>query len=347
AKNSFALLAKTHHAAIDGASGVHFFELMHDLQPEPTHFPPPDKPWQPEPDPSPAELLFRTGLNNLSQPMRLAEVWSKQVSQGLRPMPNLNNDNMRARNVPRTRFNGKVTPHRIIGSVDFALDDVRNIRKMVEGATVNDAVLAICGGALRHYLEAKNELDEQPMLAMAPVNTRTAATPTSEAGNQVSALFVQIGTDIEDPRERLEAIHEETSASKIMHDAIGASAMTQYGEFVPAYTAAMASRLMTDTAASAPVPPFNVSITNVPGPQMPLYFCGAPMLSTIGLGPITHGMGLIFPVLSYQGRMTISFTSCREILADADFFETCIQRAFNELHSASEAWQNTQAADQE
>ncbi len=335
--NSFALLTKTHHAAIDGASGVHFFELMHDLQPAATKFPPPQSPWRPEPEPNPAELLFRTGMNNLAQPFRLAEFWARQVARNTRNAQsagNVTGDNMRPRNIPKTRFNGRVTPHRVMGSLDFDLDQIRDIRKMVAGATVNDAVLAICGGALRQYLLSKNELDPEPMVAMAPVNVRDKSSPTSEAGNKVSALFVPIGTQIEDPRERLLEINQQTSASKIMHDAVGAADMTDYGQFVPAYTAAMASRLMTETAANAPTPPFNVSITNVPGPQVPLYFCGAPMLTNVGLGPITQGMGLIFPVLSYNGRMTISFTSCREMIPDADFFEACIQNAFDEMVEA-------------
>lgn len=342
---SFAVLTKTHHAAVDGASGLHFLELLHDLSPAPTKLPPPTEQWRPDPMPSDAELLFRSGMNNLSQPFRLAETLARQFNQqvGNRNWPPSQAFNLPAttptanpRRVPKTRFNGAVTAHRVVGSVNVSLDDIRTIRSLVEGATVNDVVLTICGGALRTYLEAKNELDPQSLIAMAPVNVRSAGESTAVGGNRVSALFVPIGTDIEDPVERLDAVHNETSSSKLVHQAVGAADMTNYNNFVPAFTAALASRLMAETAANAPVPPFNVSITNVPGPQEPLYFCSAPMVAALGIGPITQGMGLIFPVLSYCGRITISFTSCREILPDPDFFESCIRESFNQLLVAAE-----------
>lgn len=349
---SFAVLTKTHHAAVDGASGLHFLELLHDLTPAPSKIPPATDPWRPDPYPTDGELLMRSGFNHMSQPYRLFEAMSRQFSQsgGLRQsaaglarrVSAPAGGNAAPRRVPKTRFNGAVTAHRVLGSSSFALDEVRRIRRLMEGATVNDAVLSICGGALRTYLEAKNELDNDSLVAMAPVNIRSGDESTAGGGNRVSALFVPIGTDIADPVARLEFIHDQTSASKLMHNAVGAASMTDYARFVPAFTAALASRLMTETAANSPVPPFNVSITNVPGPQEPLYFSGAPMITALGMGPVTQGMGLIFPVLSYCGRITISFTSCREILPDPEFFETCIQESFAELLEAADAATKTE-----
>ena len=339
--NSFAVLTKTHHAAVDGASGLHFLELLHDLSPTPTPVPPAREAWHPEPVPTDAELLFRSGVNNFTQPFKFAQTLSRQFSQQLRALPSSrpaigeNSFNTPPTPIPKTRFNGAVTAHRVLGSISVSLADIKEIRQVVPGTTVNDVVLAVCGGALRSYLQAKNELDQTSLVAMAPVNLRssdnTAKGTHAAAGNRVSALFVAIGTDIEEPLERLQYIHAETSKSKVMHQAVGASDMTNYSKFVPAFTAALASRLMTETAANAPAPPFNVSITNVPGPQEPLYFCGSPMVTAIGLGPITQGMGLIFPVLSYCGRVTISFTSCKEILPDPEFFEACLTQSFTTL----------------
>ncbi len=350
-RNSFAVLTKTHHAAVDGASGLHFLELLHDLGPEPTRIPPADNPWRPEPLPTDTELMFRSGLNNLQQPMRLAETLTRQFSQFTQQMSASTQGGFDLKNgfnamppspasrlnpaIPKTRFNGQVTPHRVMGSVSISLADVKQIRSAVPGTTVNDVVLTVCGGALRSYLESKNELDSQSLVAMAPVNLRQPGDSTADGGNRVSALFVPIGTNIADPLARLHAVFQETSASKIMHKAVGAAEMTDYSKFVPAFTAALASRVITENAANMPNPPFNVSITNVPGPQHPLYFSSAPMVSAMGIGPISQGMGLIFPVLSYCGRITISFTSCREILPDPDYFERCIQDAFDELMTAA------------
>ena len=345
--NSFAVLTKTHHAAVDGASGLHFLELLHDLGPEPTRIPPAEHPWRPEPLPTDAELMFRSTLNNLQQPMRLAETLTRQFSQFTRqttnpdgsgfslPAASPNPTSRLTSPVPKTRFNGQVTPHRVMGSVNISLADIKQIRAAVPGATVNDVVLTVCGGALRAYLESKNELDPQSLVAMAPVNLRQPGDSTADGGNRVSALFVPIGTNIAEPLERLKAVFQETSASKVMHQAVGAAEMTDYSKFVPAFTAALASRVITENAANMPNPPFNVSITNVPGPQNPLYFSSAPMVSAMGIGPITQGLGLIFPVLSYCGRITISFTSCREMLPDPEDFEGCIQTAFDALMNAA------------
>ncbi len=340
--NSFAVLTKTHHAAVDGASGLHFLEQLHDLAPTPAKISPPAQPWRPDPYPSDAELMFRTGLNNLTQPLRFAQTLARQIAQqtpqraaqlrmATTPAASM------PRRVPKTRFNGAVSAHRVIGSIDVSLSDIKRIRQAVPGATVNDVVLTICGGGLRAYLKSKNELDDDSLIAMAPVNLRTSQDSTAEGGNRVSALFVPIGTDIKDPLQRLQAVFAHTSTSKSVHSAMDAGSLNEYGKYVPAYTAAMASRFITETAANIPVPPYNVSITNVPGPQHPLYFCGAQMRSAIGIGPISPGMGLIFPVLSYCGNVTISFTSCREVLPDPEDFEACLAASFNALMSAAES----------
>ena len=178
---------------------------------------------------------------------------------------------------------------------------------------------------------------------MAPVNLRSAEDSTAEGGNRVSALFVPIGTDIDDPLERLQSVYAYTSTSKTVHSAMDAGSLNEYGKYVPAYTAAMASRFVTETAANVPVPPYNVSITNVPGPRQPLFFCGAQMQSAIGIGPIAQGMGLIFPVLSYCGNVTISFTSCREMLPDPEDFESCLAASLRAFMDAAQGPQDTNA----
>jgi WS/DGAT/MGAT family acyltransferase len=195
-------------------------------------------------------------------------------------------------------------------------------------------VLSICGGGLRNYLESKHELEEDSLVAMAPVNVRSDDDSTT-SGNRVSALFLPIGTDIADPLQRLHAIYGHTSASKAAHSAINVGSLQEYGKYIPAHAAAMASRFITETAANAPTPPYNVSITNIPGPQQPLYFCGAQMRAAIGIGPITAGMGLIFPVLSYCGNVSIAFTSCREMLPDAEDFEADLRLSFESLLAAA------------
>jgi len=204
----------------------------------------------------------------------------------------------------------------------------------VPGASINDAILTICAGGLRNYLLAKQELNRASLIAMAPINVRSEA-DKGAAGNQVSAMFVPIGTDIANPIKRLGAVRNATRASKKLGTAMGAKSLTDYSRFVPAFTQAMAARLASSMAATGN-PVFNVTITNVPGPQVPLYSMGARMLNTLGMAPLAQGMGLIMPITSYCGEITIGFTSCRDMVPDPDFLKTCIEDSYAEFTVAAQ-----------
>jgi WS/DGAT/MGAT family acyltransferase len=213
----------------------------------------------------------------------------------------------------------------------FSLDKIKAIRETVDGATVNDVVLSICGGALRKYLEAKKELPDETLIAMAPISVRSED-QKGAAGNQVSAMTVAVHTDIKDPAERLQAVYESTTGSKELTNAIGARLMTDFSQFIPSSTAGLAARLYSRMGlANRMNPYFNCVITNIPGPQVPLYCCGARLVTQFGLGPILDGMGLIFPVFSYCGQLTISVTSCRDMIPDPAFFAECLEASFNEM----------------
>ncbi|MFK7915563.1 MAG: wax ester/triacylglycerol synthase family O-acyltransferase [Pseudomonadales bacterium] len=337
-EDGFAVLTKTHHAAVDGTSGMHLMATLHDPVPEPQPVPRPERPWRPDPTPSDVELMVRSGFNNFVQPFRFAQTVARSVSSIKLPTADLLGGGDKAggsqalRVVPKTRFNGQVTGHRVVGGHEFALEELKAVRAAVPGATVNDAILAICGGALRRYLSAKVELPGDSMIAMAPVNVRKKG--DMSAGNQVSALFVPVGSEIADPLERLAAVYAATSVSKEVNNAVGARLMTDYSQFVPAITAAQAGRLSA-TLAQAPNPPFNLTITNVPGPQQPIFSMGCELKTQIGLGPISHGMGLIMPVTSYCGRLMLGFTSCREMIPDPDFFTECLADSVTEMVAVS------------
>ncbi len=356
-EDGFAVLTKTHHAAVDGTSGMHMMATLHDTDPVAQPVPRAERAWRPDPRPSDAELMMRSGVNNAMQPLRFAQALGRNL-QGLaagaagaganamgtgimgtlgktgermsRGLDSVTQQGMRV--VPGTRFNGTISGHRVIGAHTVALKDFKAPRSAVEGATVNDVILAICGGGIGRYLSAKAELPGDSLVAMAPVNVRKPG--DMRAGNQVSALFVPIGTEIADPIERLTAVQAATSVSKAVTNAVGARAMTDFSQFVPAVTAALAGRL-SSAMAQVPNPPFNVSITNVPGPQEPIYSMGCELKAQIGLGPITHGMGLIMPVTSYCGEITIGFTSCRDMIPDPEFFVECLAGSADELFAAS------------
>jgi hypothetical protein len=149
-------------------------------------------------------------------------------------------------------------------------------------------------------------------------------------------MLVLLHTEIADPKERLIAVREGSVHSKELTNAVGARLMTDYSQFIPSSTAGLAARLYTRWGlANAVTPMFNCVITNVPGPQVPLYSVGARLVGHYGLAPILDGMGLIMPVFSYCGAITISFTSCRDLVPDPEFFAQCIQDSFDELKQAA------------
>jgi WS/DGAT/MGAT family acyltransferase len=230
-----------------------------------------------------------------------------------------------------------VSPHRVVEGRTFSLQDIRDIRKRVPGATVNDVILTVCSGAMRRYLEHHDELPDETLSAMAPISVRTKEDAGS-AGNIISTMSVILHSDEPDPLKRLEKIHETTKASKATAAAVGARTMTDIGQFMPGMLAGLAARAYTRLGLANRIRPFlNTVITNVPGPQVPLYFTGAKMVSLYGIGPILDGMGLIHPVFSYSGRVSISVTACREQMPDPEFYAECLQTSFDALNDAAAA----------
>ena len=337
-KGSYAVLSKIHHAAIDGVSGAEMSAAVHDLEPIPAPLEV-DSDWKGERDPTAIELLTRAHLNNLRKPFNLAKVVTQSAPAIARVTAGLATRKLRPPRlpgqVPRTRFNGKVSPHRVFEGRRFDLSEIRAMKNSVENATVNDVVVTICGGALRKYLESKRELPDSSLVAMAPISVRPDSQKNT-AGNQVSGMLLPVRSDIADAKERLVAVHEATTHSKELTNAVGARLMTDYTQFIPSSTAGLAARLYTRWGlANAITPMFNCVITNVPGPQVPLYSVGARLVGHFGLGPILDGMGLIMPVFSYCGGISISITSCRDMVPDPEFFAQCIQESFDELKAAT------------
>ncbi len=335
-KGSFALMAKVHHAAIDGMSGVELSAAVHDIEPKTVEANVKSS-WKPEDDPALGEMLFRTWLNSVKQPVRFAQTLAntipgvarlgKQVAGGDVSLKN-------AKMAPQTKLNGKVSSHRVWDGAVFQLSDIRAIKDRLEGATVNDVILAIIGGGLRKYLAKHDGLPKQSLSAMAPISVR-AEGEKDALGNLVSAMVVPLGTHIEDPAERLRFVHNETKNSKAMTNAVGARTLTDYSQFMPAALAGLAARLYTRLGVSnLHSPVFNVVATNVPGPRVPLYFAGAKMVRMMGTGPVFDGMGMINAIYSYGSEIAISFTADRDMVPDPAVYAAALQEAFEELRVA-------------
>jgi WS/DGAT/MGAT family acyltransferase len=331
---SYAVVSKVHHAAVDGVSGVDLVQALHGLEPYPDQVPAPARAWYGETPPTPGELLFRAQVKALSEPLRFAEAL---LRAGARPAPRKveGNDDTApvTQTVPRTRFGRSVSPHRVMEARRFPIPAIRSVRRKVAGATLNDVILTICGGALRRYLAAKNELPDSSLVAMVPISVRGGA---HDLGNRVAAMNVAMGSELDNPLERLARVHASARRSKALVDAVGARQLTEFARFVPAAMSAAAARLYTDFARDNPAAlPFNCVVTNVPGPQVPLYSAGARLVSHYGLGPVYDGMGLMLPVFSYCGEVNIAVSACREIMPDPEFFAECLDASWFDLSRAA------------
>lgn len=334
----FAVLSKYHHATIDGASGTEIVSGLHDLSARPAK-----KKLKAqgtaEPLPSNLSMMIKAGVNNITLPFHLASVLARSRPElswlPRRKEPEEQRVEPPKVSVPKTRFNQAVTPHRVFTGRMFELSDIKDIRLAVEGVTINDVILAVCAGALRRYLQDKEELPDEPLVAMVPINTRTEA-DRALAGNMVSGMSVALQTHLADPVARLQTIRDLTAAEKTTEKAVSARRMTDINHHLPAATLSMAGRLISATGLlHRTKPAMNCVITNVPGPQIPMYQCGAELLAMWGCGPVVDGIGLIIAAHSYNGKLFLCATSCRDMMSDPGFFATCMQDSFDELLKAT------------
>jgi len=336
-KGAFAIVARYHHAAVDGVTGTEILSGLHSLTPD--HDPDPEPlPWEPRQAPSLFDLMNRAAVNNVRTPFRLAKAVANTLPGVSRSvLRNSLSDAEPSKKVPDTRFNDEVSPHRVFEAVPFDLKELASTRKAVPGATVNDVVLAICGGALWKYLAAHDELPDESLIAAVPINTRDAD-EQGVSGNVIAMMLIPVHTDIEDPIERLRAVHEATYDAKVAERAVSARQMTDLAQHIPAATEALAGRLITSLGLGHRTSAVtNCVVTNVPGPQQPLYLNGARMLRSTGCGPVLDGMGLIITAISYDGEIVLSITGCRKITPDPEFLADCLRSSFDELKGASTA----------
>ena len=235
---------------------------------------------------------------------------------------------------PRTRFNGAITARRSVAFARVPLADVKAIRKAM-GVTVNDVVLALCGGTLRRYLSRHEELPAQPLVAVCPISVRDVTPATKPSSNRVSAMFTSLATDVADPLERLRAIQSVTSGAKEEHNAIGADMLQNWAEFAAPTMFSLAARLYTRMRlAERHRPVHNLVISNVPGPPFPLYLAGAELKAAYPMGPVFEGAGLNITVISYMGSLDFGFNAAANAVPDLWDLASCVEPAFEELSRA-------------
>ena len=329
-----ATVTKTHHAAIDGVSGAELTVNLLDLQPEPSPTPEEDPPWRPDRIPTDVELVG-FALSSLSrQPLRMAKTLRRTTEMAL---------SLRRRNrtpdvtpppapfsAPKTSINTSITPHRKFAFEQVSLDEAKMVKNKL-GGTVNDVVLALCSGALRSYFTGRGETLDSDLVGMVPISVRTDD-EKGAMGNRVSSMLVSLASTIEDPVERLHAITEGTQGAKDQDKAIGADTLADWTEFAAPAVAARAARLYSRMRlADRHRPIFNVTISNVPGPNFPLYSAGARMVAMYPMGPVADGAALNITVMSYMGTMFFGLNGCKETVPDVWDIAHGIRAAMDEL----------------
>ncbi|NCF61963.1 MAG: wax ester/triacylglycerol synthase family O-acyltransferase [Gammaproteobacteria bacterium] len=333
-KGSYAIATRVHHAAIDGASAMHFFSAVSDKDAKGTPaIKIAKKAKSPGGAPSTVTVLNRAVVSNIQSPVKMASTllrFSPAIYDSIKKT--LRSDAGKSTRVPKTRFNQAVSPHKMFDATRFSLDEMKQIKASVEGATINDVVIAICSGALRRYLDFHGELPADPLVAIAPVNARSSGSEAEMPGNKISAMSVALPTGIEDPLERLQAIRDTTRQTKAAKSGISARLMTDLTKHAPAATLAGVARIIASGRFTSSL--CNLFISNVPGPQQALYMNGAKLLHSYGLAPLADGMGLFIATPSYNGEMTFNIISAREMLPDIGFFRECLDASFDELLAA-------------
>ena len=333
AEGRLAIYSKVHHAAIDGVSGGDILTAILDLTPEGRPVEPPLQPWKGESEPGAVSMLTRSAFSLAGQPIRAARMTyalarsmpAFAASPGRPRLPVidkllgrdadlvLQSSGLRA---PATPFNKAISPHRRFAFRSLPLDDVKTVKNLV-GGTVNDVVMALSTGALRRWLIDHDALPEGPLVAAVPVSIRTEA-EKGTAGNKVSTMIAPLPTHIADPIERLHACTAAMKSAKEQHGALPATLLSDVTEFAMPALAGQAARLAARVRLLERVNPFNLFVSNIPGPNIPLFYAGCRLLGYYPLSAIADGQGLNITVCSLSGQMHFGLIADRMLVPDLE-----------------------------
>jgi diacylglycerol O-acyltransferase / wax synthase len=335
-----AVLTKIHHALIDGLSGAEIMGLLLDTAPEGRDDLPAVGDDEATPNgaapPGQLEMLGRGLLGVPRYPVRALRSLPRalpnvrdvgplgqlpgagtvggianRVQRTITRTPSVPRPNLQA---PKTTFNGRVSPHRRFAFGEIPLDEVKAVKKHF-GVTVNDVVVSMAAGAVRRWLIEHDELPDVPLVAQIPVSVRTGE-QAGTYGNRILLMSVPFHTEIADPLERLQTTHESLADMKERHKALPAELLQDANHFIPPAVFHRAARLTFRLSTGVGRPAWNLVVSNVPGPQYPLYMAGAKLIANYPVSVITDGMGLNITVMSYNGQMDFGIVADRDQMPD-------------------------------
>jgi len=331
----FALIVKLHHAAIDAFSGEEIMSKLLEYSPEARQIDQP-RPWHPKPEPSEERIILQTGANILRKPLQVsalafsaAEVTTRSLIQRQMrkiPLP------FPLFSAPQSPFNRQITANRQLVPAEVSLARLKAIKANLGDVTLNDVVLGLCAETLRRYLTEHGGEQEKSLVAMTPISVRSNSLRKA-TGNQMSAMLLDLATAEPNPARRIRAIHHNAVLSEPYREAIAADRLT---ELLPSTMLALSARLYSELQiAQRYQPAFNLPITNVPGPQVPLYLQGARLVRQYNSAPLFDSLGLVIVAVSYQGNLTINFTLCPDVLADGESLKGLVEESLCRIEDAA------------
>jgi WS/DGAT/MGAT family acyltransferase len=325
-----AIVTKMHHAMADGLAANALLSNITDEGPNLGT----EQPL--EPTPAPRDLALQ-GLRDAIRQIALIPQLLRRTLAALLAVVRLRRSATTATprpmlDTPRTSFNGAITARRSFATATLPLEELKRIRKTVPDVTLNDVVLAVVAGAMRDWMASTGEHLDRPLTAGVPVGTDAATGLPRLVGNRVSNMFTCLHTDIADPVERLRAISRTTNAAKEMQRTLGADMLADWSQFAPpAPFAAFMRAYSRRRGADRHRAPFNLVVSNVPGPRESVTFGGARMTEMFSVGPILEGISLNVTVWSYLDQMHFSLLSCPDNIPDLRAIATRLSVALDEL----------------
>ncbi|HET6997253.1 MAG TPA: wax ester/triacylglycerol synthase family O-acyltransferase [Solirubrobacterales bacterium] len=322
----FAIVGKSHHALVDGVSGVDITTVLFDLDAEPSGPQASSPPWLARPEPTDLKLLSDAWRERLTSPPEIARGvravfrGPRQVLRGVGATTKMIGAGMGA---PSSVFNVEIGPHRRFAITQADLAELKRV-KDAHGGTVNDVILSIVAGALGKYLRARgHDTDGLELRAMVPVSVR-ADEEHGALGNRISAMMAPLPVWCEDPVQRLQIVTEQMGDLKSSGQAVGAEILTKLTDFAPSTIASQAARLQPAQRF------FNLVVTNVPGPQFPLYVLGRKMESIFPMVPLAQRQALCIGIMSYNGQVNFGLIGDYDAMADLDSFALDLEAATEE-----------------